>query len=135
MGGFEVSSSDVGSLGGILGFFTTIGLISNIISVAITIFQLVCTWRIFTKMGIEGWKSLIPIYNAYVFARAIWGGGWKFLLTLIPIVGIYFAIKWNIDLAKCFGESTGFGIGLIFLSPIFMAILAFGNATYQGNRQ
>jgi hypothetical protein len=36
------------------------------------------------------------------------------------------------DLAKVFGKSTGFGFGLLFLSVIFMAILAFGDAKYLG---
>ena len=39
-----------------------------------------------------------------------------------------------IELAKKFGQSAGFGIGLVFLNPIFMAILAFNkNYVYQGN--
>ena len=37
-----------------------------------------------------------------------------------------------IDLAKSFGKGTGFAVGLIFLAPIFILILGFGPATYQG---
>ena len=35
---------------------TAIGLIIN----------LICRWRIFTKAGEKGWKSLIPVYNTYL---------------------------------------------------------------------
>jgi len=36
------------------------------------------------------------------------------------------------DLAKVFGKSTGFGIGLILLPFIFIPVLAFGDAKYLG---
>jgi hypothetical protein len=35
-------------------------------------------------------------------------------------------------LAKSFGKSEGFTVGLILLSPIFMCILGFGDAVYLG---
>ena len=35
-------------------------------------------------------------------------------------------------LAKAFGQGVGFGFGLLFLNPIFVAILGFGNAEYIG---
>jgi len=37
-----------------------------------------------------------------------------------------------IEIAKRFGKSDGFGIGLMFLGFIFWPILAFGDAVYQG---
>ena len=37
--------------------------------------------------------------------------------------------------AKVFGKGAGFAIGLIFLNPIFLLILAFGSAQYQGPQQ
>ena len=59
------------------------------------------------------------------------GNGWKFLLVLIPIYGIYLAIVAMFKLAKSFGKGVGFGFGLLFLSPIFLLILAFDNSTYS----
>jgi len=35
-------------------------------------------------------------------------------------------------LAKSFGQSAGFGIGLIFLGFIFFPMLGFGSARYLG---
>jgi len=37
-----------------------------------------------------------------------------------------------IKLSKAFGKDTGFTVGLIFLSLIFLAILAFDKSTYLG---
>ena len=61
--------------------------------------------------------------------------GWMFLLLLIPIVNIIVAIMLYVNLAKAFGKSTGFAIGLIFLNFIFMLILAFSSAEYVGNQK
>lgn len=53
------------------------------------------------------------------------------LLFIIPIANIYAMFKLYIELAHKFNKSTGFGVGLIFLSVIFFPMLAFGDATYE----
>ena len=35
------------------------------------------------------------------------------------------------DLAKAFGKSSMFGLGLVLLGPVFLMILGFGSAQYQ----
>lgn len=94
--------------------------------------SLVCMWMIFSKAGEAGWKCIIPIYNAYIEFKIVYGNGWKFLLLLVPILNIILAFGFMIRLAHAFGKSTAFGVGLIFLSPIFMIILAFSDSQYQG---
>jgi hypothetical protein len=37
-----------------------------------------------------------------------------------------------VDLAKSFGKSGGYAVGLIFLSFIFIPMLGFGSAKYVG---
>jgi hypothetical protein len=89
-------------------------------------------WMVFTKAGEAGWKSIIPIWNLLVLLKIIGREWWWILLFLIPIVNIVIAIIVALDLAKSFGKGTGFGIGLVFLGPIFACILGFGDATYRG---
>jgi hypothetical protein len=57
---------------------------------------------------------------------------WWFLLMFIPFVNIIILIIVDLELAKKFGQSTGFAIGLILLPVIFYPILGFGSAQYQG---
>ena len=45
-------------IGGILGIYSTLRLIYYI-------FYMIANWRIFSKAGEPGWKSLIPFYNVY----------------------------------------------------------------------
>ena len=96
------------------------------------ILSVIAMWKIFQKAGEEGWKAIIPFYNLYTFVKIIDGNGIKFLLFLIPIVNLIYAIILDVRLAKAFGKSGGFAVGLIFLGPIFELILAFDSSEYQG---
>ena len=91
------------------------------------VFMLVVSWKLFKKMGREGWEGIVPLYSAYVLFDILYGNGWRCLFLLIPFYNIYIACKLAIDLAHAFNKETAFGIGLIFLAPVFMAILAFDN--------
>ena len=72
------------------------------------------------------------LYNVYTLFKITWGSGWKFLLLLIPIANIIIMIITEVKLAKAFGKSNGFAVGLVLLSTIFMLILAFGSSEYKG---
>lgn len=91
----------------------------------IGIVVLVANVFIYRKMGYEGWEAIIPFYNLYILFKEIMGDGWKFLLLFIPIYNIYLTFVLYINLAHAFGQSTGFGVGLVLLSPVFTCILAF----------
>ena len=106
---------------------------SLIFELVICIVIIVAEWKIYTKAGVPGWACLIPFYGAYKLFEIAGMNGWMFLLCFIPIVNIIIVIKLMIDLAKAFGKGVGFGLGLIFLNPIFMCILGFGSDQYVGN--
>ena len=96
----------------------------------ITVLVLAANWMIFQKMGRKGWEAIVPLYNGYALFEELYGNGWKILLVLIPIYNVYLVFKTCIDLAHRFHKSTGFGVGLVFIYPVFGAILAFSNAVY-----
>ena len=110
------------------------GAFTWVISMAISVFTIVCSWKIFKKAGKKGWESIVPIYNVIVELEIVRLPMWYIALIFVPIANIYAMFKINIELAKKFGKSTGFGIGLTLLSPIFRAILAFSDdAVYENN--
>ncbi len=98
----------------------------------LSILFIVAMWKIFTKANKPGWAAIIPFYNSYILFEIVLGSGIKFLWLFVPFVNIYFGILVSIKLAHSFGKSTGFGIGLLFLSPIFLPMLAFSDAEYIG---
>jgi hypothetical protein len=89
-------------------------------------------WKVFTKAGQPGWASLIPIYNIYIWCKIVGRPGWWIILMLIPFVNFIILIILSIDMAKSFGKGVGFGLGLAFLGFIFLPVLGFGSAQYQG---
>jgi hypothetical protein len=93
-------------------------------------------WKLFDKAGKPGWAAIVPFYNMYVLTCEIAGKEilW-FILQFIPCVNIVVQIMVWLEVARKFGRSDGFGIGLALLSPIFLPILAFGDAEYQGGRR
>ncbi len=101
----------------------------------IIIIALICViaqWKVFTKAGKPGWAAIIPIYNIIVLLEIVGKPVWWFLLFFIPCVNFVFIIWVYNLLSKSFGKSEGFTVGLVLLSPIFICILGFGSATYQG---
>ena len=100
----------------------------------VVVLLIIAMWKIFSKAGQGGWKSIIPIYNVYTLCKIADGNGWKFLLLLIPIVNIIYMILLYHRLSKSFGKGFLFTLGLIFLPNIFTLILGFGGSQYIGPR-
>ena len=103
-----------------------------IVWLVVVVIAIVAMWRIFTKAGKPGWACIIPIYNLIVLLDIAGKPWWWLILFFIPLVNIIIYIIVYIDLAKAFGHSTLFGIGLLLLAPIFFLILAFDDSEYVG---
>ena len=144
-----LTTSEAAVAGGILGgALATVG----IAALAFYVLMVIAWWKIFKKAGEAGWKSLIPIYNVYVFCKIIKVNFWIYVLAIPFAIGflgalifkdnanaqsfisgaytlgldIYLAIK----LARAFKKGIGFTIGLVLLPNIFYLILAFGASKY-----
>ncbi len=102
-----------------------------LVGIAFAIFYIAASWKVLVKAGQPGWGALIPFYNTYLLLMVAQRPGWWLVLLLIPFVNIVFTIIVLLDIARNFGKSAGFGIGLFFLGVIFFPILGFGSATYQ----
>ena len=103
-----------------------------IIYLAIVVFEIAAFWKVFVKAGQPGWGAIIPIYNAYLLCKIANRPGWWTILFFIPIVNIVFTIiVWN-DIAKAFGRTSAFTVGLVLLSFVFVPILGFGDSQYRG---
>ena len=119
------TSVGAGIFAGFFGFFLVLCIIACIVLV------IVAEWKIFTKAGKEGWKSLIPVYNAYTMLQILNMEPMLCFLSLLPGANFMLGIVMSVKLAKSFGKGTGFAIGIILLEPIFEMILAFGDAKYK----
>jgi uncharacterized membrane protein len=101
-----------------------------VVYVAVAVFLIVAMWKVFVKAGQPGWACIVPLYNAYKMLKIAGKPGWWLVLLFIPLVDIVVAILTYIEIARKFGQSDAFAVGLIFLPFIFFPILGFGRATY-----
>jgi hypothetical protein len=103
-----------------------------VIIVGSYVFTSLCYARILKKAGLDGWWGWVPFLNFFGIIKAVGREPWWIVLYLIPCTSFIAVIIIYLDLAKSFGKSTGYALGLIFLSPIFLAMLAFGDSQYLG---
>src|SRR3954453_22298762 len=90
-------------------------------------------WKVFEKAGQKGWFAIIPILNLYVLIKLAGREGWWIILLLIPCVNIVVAVVVYMEGAKDFGKEAIYGVAMVILPIIFIPMLGFGSATYQGD--
>jgi hypothetical protein len=122
--------SNYDAIGGAAAGGAMMGMI--ILYLAVCLIMLIGIWKVFTKAGKPGIASIVPIWNIVVMVEmAGKPTSWVLLILLVPCANIYFAIMLTVELAKRFGKSSGFAVGLILLPFIFWPMLGFGSAQYQ----
>lgn len=119
----------------------------------LTLLSAVGKWKVYTKAGVEGWKSLIPVYSTWIDFGISWNAGicpvyyvctltGSFLLSVgeryltltaacLLFVGCILSSVKEYKLAKAFGHDLGFALGLIVLQPLFIVILGFNRSRYR----
>ena len=120
-------------------------VIMLLLMIAFYVIVIIGLWRVFVKAGHPGWAAIIPFYNMYIWVRIAGRPNWWFwvmlvgaLLSWIPIIGWILIIAiWvmslflALDVARNFGQGTGFGILLWLFSAIMYLVLGFGNFQYK----
>lgn len=153
------ASQAAAGVGAILGAFLGVIIVCALVYYVLLV---IAWWKLFTKAGEKGWKSIIPFYNFYIQCKLTWapkffwitivlclangvlqgiagsmtGAGSTIMNVIAAAVGIailVFAIMADYRLSKAYGHGGGYTVGLIFLNFIFMLILGFGKSKYMGN--
>ncbi len=107
-------------------------MIGLVLMLGIVIFLVASLWKLYTKAGEPGWAAIVPIYNFITLLKIAGQPLWMIILFFIPIANIYaLIVTWH-GVSKRFGKDTGFTVGLILLGFVFIPILAWGDAQYQG---
>lgn len=133
--------SDVG------GFFLSIFLF--VLLLLIGLLPIAGKWKVYGKLGMPGWYSIVPVYANYRLCERVHRGdesktflmaylivlicSWVFcwvdtvgwLLALVQLVMNIIVLN---DLSHAFGKETGYTIGLAIAGFIFWTILGFGSS-------
>ena len=131
-------------------------LFTIFIIVYVLLLPVIASWKLFKKVGIPGWKSLIPFYNTYLVYKIAGMPGICFIPTsvltivsslvkdgdytsplaitalalamIVFIINVFRAVK----LPRAFNKGIVFIVGMIFLPEIFEIILGMGKSKYNG---
>lgn len=55
--------------------------------IGLYVVQVIAYWKLFTKAGEAGWKSIIPIYNTYILFKIAWKTKFFWIMLAVGIVG------------------------------------------------
>lgn len=107
-----------GVLGGVLVFVSVLGLMLYILSI-------IAGWKIFKKAGESGWKSLIPIYNTYIFYKIVGMKKWFWALIIASFaIGFITSAMGQGTQLQQIDLSTNVGIVALILMSL-LCIFAF----------
>ncbi len=95
------------------------------------VFLLAARIALYAKAGHSFFAALIPFYAEWTFAKIAGAPGVMGLLLWVPLLNVLAWFALNFGLARKFGRSPLFALGLVFVNPIFMPILAFGSSRYR----
>lgn len=117
-----------------------------IFAIALWVLLIVAWWKLFTKAGEAGWKSIIPIYNIYVFCKIIGINFWIYCLAIPVVLGILLGVTAgsavntiSTNPNASFGAVSGLGLVsliLVYGYAIFFDIytaIKLGNAFKKGS--
>lgn len=102
-----------------------------LVELVLAVIMIVGMWKVFAKAGKPGWAAIVPIYNLIVMLEIAGKPIWWIILFLIPCVNLIMVILTYMALAKNFGKSEAYGLGLAFLPFIFFPLLGFSDAKYR----
>lgn len=106
-------------------------------------------WKVYGKLGMPGWYSIIPVYADYKLCERVHRGdgartflmaylivlicSWVFcwvdtLSWVLALVQLVMTIIVLNDMSHAFGKETGYTIGLIIFGFVFWTMLGFGDS-------
>lgn len=103
--------------------------------IVISIYSVFITSYIFKKADKPGFATAIPIYRDIIHLRLCNFSPWLLILVFIPLIGwlalAAIAVVGRFELSRNFGHGFLFGLGLLFLPPVFRTYLAFSDDEFH----
>jgi len=105
-------------------------LATQLLSLVVAVLSPIALREILVKAGQPGWAAFVPVYDIIVLLRAVGRPWWWLLFMLVPVVNVVVFLFVCLDLARAFGRSAAFGLGLFALAPACQLVLAYGDARF-----
>lgn len=129
----------------VIGF--TLLIFLSVLAILIWLLPVAGKWKVYGKLGMPGWYSIIPVYADYKLCERVHRGDdtrtflMAYLIVLIcswafcwvDTVGVLLALAQLVmyiivlnDMSQAFGKETGYTIGLAIFGFVFWTMLGFG---------
>ena len=138
---WDFDGEDAGVAAAIFAALAGVIVFIAIFGIAFYVYNALALSKLFKKANHPNtWAGWVPVYNVWVMAEVAGYPGWMGLIAVfancVPVIGAIGGLVVTImiydKLAKAYGKDSGFTVGLVLLYPIFIGILAFGQAEYVG---
>ena len=83
------------------------------IGIAFLVLYFVGMWRLYKKLGLEGWESLIPFYGKWMLFKQLKLNWYWFLIYYAPLFYLFY-----IDKASAIGYTAYFVASLVYIYNI-----------------
>lgn len=103
--------------------------------IVISIYSIFITSYIFKKADKPAYATLIPVYRDILHLKLCNFSPWLLILVFIPFIGwlalVAISVVGKFELSRNFGHGFLFGLGLLFLPPVFRTYLAFSDDKFE----
>lgn len=106
----------------------------SVLVIFIGLLPIVGKWKVYEKLGMPGWYSIIPVYADYKLCERVHrtDEGRTFLMAYLIVLICSWVFCWvdivlN-DMSRTFGKETGYTIGLVIFGFLFWTMLGFGSS-------
>ena len=98
----------------------------SVLVLFIGLLPIVGKWKVYEKLGMPGWYSIIPVYADYKLCERVHrtDEGKTFLMAYLIVL----ICSWVNDMSRTFGKETGCTIGLVIFGFVFWTMLGFGSS-------
>ncbi len=83
----------------VLGFGIVFGMFIIIILITLLVIYIMGRWKLYEKAGKEGWKSIVPFYNDWVYVEMAGLKSWYFLLLIAGTISVTIGIDDEINIS------------------------------------
>lgn len=119
----------------------------SVLAILIWLLPIAGKWKVYGKLGMPGWYSLVPVYADYKLCERVrrGDGARTFLMAYLIVLICSWVFCWvdtlgwmlalaqlvmNIivlnDMSRTFGKDAGYTIGLAIFGFVFWTMLGFG---------
>lgn len=121
----------------------------SVLAILIWLLPIAGKWKVYGKLGMPGWYSLVPVYADYKLCERVHrgDGARTFLMAYLIVLICSWVFCWvdtlgwmlalaqlvmNIivlnDMSRTFGKDAGYTIGLAIFGFVFWTMLGFGSS-------